>query len=201
MDTDDLIRSPVLTSGPNWEPVTVFQARRACQIAEEYNGHDNTLTHLIASAREQFEHDTSIVCADSTFTATFDEWPDEDGFQLYAKPVRSITSITYYDTASNQQTLASSVYRLDASYKTPIVALKYNQSWPSSRGACGDIVITYAAGYATQADVPRIIQQAILLLVAEWWTYSTESIAVGSLQSQPIGYQRIVAGLGRSTYP
>ena len=200
MDYDDRLRGLVLATAPTWEPLTLAQAKRHVQISPDDHQFDGELSALITAAREQFEHETGVICADSAWSFTCDEWPD-DAFELHARPVQSITSITYYDTASAQQTLASSVYRLDTGYATPRIGLKYNQSWPSSRRWEGDIVVTFQAGYATPGAVPGRVMQALLLLIGHWFD-QRNAVNVGNIvNTVPLSYSHLVAGMQRSSYP
>ena len=199
MDYDDPLRGLVLVTAPTWEPVTLTQAKRHVQITSDDHQFDGELSALITAAREQFEHETGIICADSAWSFTCDEGP-ECSFDIHARPIQSIASITYYDTASAQQTLASSVYRLDASFATPQIGLRYNQSWPSSRGHDGDIVVTFQAGYASQAAVPGRVMQTILLLIGHWFDQRNAANTSGH-KEVPLSYSHLVRGLQRSSYP
>lgn len=200
MDYDDPLRGLTLVTAPSWEPITLAQAKRHVQITADDHQHDGELSAFITAAREQFEHETGVICASSTWSLTCDEWPCEY-FEIHARPITAISSITYYDTASAQQTLASSVYRLDASYATPQVSLKYDQSWPDARGHSGDIVVTFTAGYASQAAVPGRVVQALLLLIGHWFD-QRNAVNIGNIVNDiPLSYSHMVSGFQRSSYP
>lgn len=191
------ISKPVRTTEPTLaqEPVTVEEARRQCGIADGIDYHDETLKILIPAAREQVENDTGIVCYTGTFTKKFHDWNDLDLSDL--RPITSITSIAYLDTDGASQTLATSVYQLETANVKQFVRLKYNQSWPSLRGDINGITITYVAGYATVAAVPKVVKQAVLLRLHCEWMLKNEQ----DPSDQEAGYARHLNRLSRRSYP
>jgi len=86
-------------------------------------------------------------------------------------PLVSVDSITYIDTAGAEQTLASSVYRVDTYTQPGRITLAYGQSWPSIRAVTSAVVITYTAGYGAGDDVPDQVKAAIKLLVEHWYRH------------------------------
>lgn len=188
------------TSGPTIEPVSLSEARDHVEILATDTTQDVKLTRFIKAAREQLEHDTGCVLINSTFTMSMDAFPDEEFFRISLRPISSISSITYYDGNNAQQTLATSVYTLDAPKR--MVRLKYNQSWPTITAQPGGIVCTFVAGFgATQEHIPREFQQAILLQVTKWFVHRGDEGQVHGKDTYDEAYERIVKRILRSTYP
>ena len=157
------------TTGPSAEPASLAEARDQCEIASGVTAHDTKLTRYIAAAREKVETDTEYVCITQTFTLSFRDFPDgEEPIYLPVRPVGSVSGITYYDTDNSQQTLATTVYGVDASRR--MVYLKYDQEWPDVTDQHNGCVITFTAGFgASSANVPALIRQMVLVEVARWW--------------------------------
>lgn len=95
-------------------------------------------------------------------------FPGGDRIRLPLMPVSAITSITYRDTSDVSQTLATTVYagpfhdELGA-----YVILKYGQTWQNTYTREDAVAITFVAGYASAATVPKAIRQAALILVGD----------------------------------
>lgn len=194
------ISKPVRTTEPTLaqEPVSLAEARRQCGIADGITYHDETLAILIPAAREMVENDTGIVCYTGTFTQKFTDWPSGELLELAdLRPVTSITSIAYLDTNGTSQPLDASVYQLETAAVKQYVRLKYNQIWPSLRGDINGITITYVAGYATVAAVPKTVKQAVLLKLHVEWLLKNEQ----DPSEQEMGYVRVLNRLSRRTYP
>lgn len=106
---------------------------------------------------------------------------DFDGFadvmRLRVGPLMSVSSISYYDADNGAQTLSTDVYTVFADEIGPYIALKPDQSWPTSYSRDDAVRVTWTAGFGASAtDVPMAIRQALLLLVAHW--YDNRGIAV-----------------------
>jgi uncharacterized phiE125 gp8 family phage protein len=171
------------------EPVSLAEARDQVEIMATDTTQDIKLIRFIKSAREQVEHDTGRALINQTFTLKMPSFGSESYFRLQIQPVASITSITYYDSSNAQQTLATSVYGLDP--VKSIVHLKYNQSWPSITEQHNGIVTTFVAGFgATEAYVPRIYKQAIMLQVTKWFVHRGDEGQVHGAGTYDEAYDR-----------
>lgn len=189
---------PVRTSGPSFEPLTLDEAKVQCR--QYSNDYDAEIASLITAAREKLEYDTGRTFCTSTIVEKFDSWP-ESFIELHAWPVASVTSIAYLDTAGNSQTWSSSNYTLDVGQVTPVIWPAYQVAWPAIRGTQNAITVTYVAGYVSQALVPGIAKQAMLLNIRHWFD-NKASVVVGAITSDvSMGYEALVRNLMRSSYP
>jgi uncharacterized phiE125 gp8 family phage protein len=194
------IQKPIRSTEPTplQEPVTLAEAKKQCEIAADVSYHDEHIQRLVTAAREQVEHDTGLVCYTGTFTWKLTQFPCGDYFELPGvRPVTSITSITYVDTAGATQTWSSSNYALETASVTPYVRLAYGQSWPTLRGDTNGVTVVMVAGYATVLTIPQRVKQAVLLQLHTQWLLTHEQDAKG----QQDGYERLIAALTRSSYP
>lgn len=186
------------TSGPAVEPVSRAEAKKQCELASGVTTHDAAIDDWIIAAREQLEDDTGYACITTTFTLSMSAFPSGNApIRLPVRPVQSVSSITYYDTADAQQTLATTVYGLDGPRR--LVYVKNDQEWPSVNGQHDGIVVTFVAGYGSSAsNVPRLLRQAVLLQVAKWFQHRGDE---SQMPAHDTAYERIVKRLLRSSYP
>jgi uncharacterized phiE125 gp8 family phage protein len=191
------ITRPVQSAEPTFEPVTLDEAKKQCEVAGAVGYHDEQLRQLIKAARETVEHDTGLSLCTRTFSKKLTEWPCREYFEIHLRPVTSITSIVYLDTSGTSTTWGSSNYVLETSTVVPIVRLAYGQDWPSIRGDINGITVTMVAGYATQLAIPQMAKQAVLLALHSDWLASTEQ----DMTRQQEAYSRLIGRLERSTYP
>ena len=194
METE-VSRATLLTP-PTSEPVTLAEARKQCELSPSDNAHDDHLTRLIQSAREQWEHDTDSCCLTQTWSVTTEGF-DDDEIYLPKRPIQSITHVKYYDSNNAQQTLSTSYYSLDPADRA--VRLNYLQVWPVALQRWDAVTITYVAGYTAAANVPAIHKQAILLLVAYY--FENRDMLLTDAMQGCVAYERLVARFMRSSYP
>lgn len=146
------------------------------------------------AAREQWEKDTSEFYIRRTMRLTLDCL---DEFRFPHRPIYSISSITYYDTDNAQQTLATSVYELDAN--DGYVRLKYEQEWPDTAVRWDAVQVNYTLGeHEDSTSVPAVAKQAMLLLVGYYFDANRGD---NDRPNDQRAYERLVAKYMRSSYP
>ena len=143
---------------------------------------DTLIDNLVKAARESAEVYTNRFFIDTTLTLKGDKWSDIE--YLFKSPVRSISSIKYYDSDNALQTLATSVYLLDNSHQPSRVTLDEGESFPNLASRANAIEVVYGVGYGNAAsDVPEAIRQAVLLTVGHFYQ-NREDVVVGRIASQ-----------------
>lgn len=106
-------------------------------------------------------------------------------------PLVSVTSIVYVDTNGDDQTLASSNYRIDVVTEPGRITTAYNVSWPDIRMVTNAITITYLAGYGKAAAVPDNVKHAIKLLVGHMYEHR-EAASETELKIVPIAVRDLL---------
>lgn len=168
------------TDSGGWlvEPITLVEARLHLKLDTEgvlkTHPDDELVRALMQTAREWCEAFTRRAFVRRTVRMALDEFPDGDrDIELWSPPVGSVTSITYLDDAGAEQTLATSVYTVDADAAPARVCLKPNQSWPSTAALPQAVKVTYTVGYAPttspadyRLNIPAAIKAAMKLTVA-----------------------------------
>lgn len=183
-----------MSTAPTSEPVTLSEAKAHLRV--DIDTDDSLITALIVAAREEFENQTDKTLFSTTWKLYLEEWPRYDYIDLpRAKPLASVTSVTYTDDNDDSNTFASSNYVVDTSRWPGRLRLRDGVSWPSDDLAeSSPIVITYVAGYASVASIPQRYKQAILLLVGHWYENRENVMTTGAVpKSMPLAWESIVA--------
>jgi len=110
-----------------------------------YNYDDDRAPDMLRKLGAATEYCERQVCGrrqfmPATYDAILDAFP-ADEIRLPVPPLKSITSITYYDSDGTLQTLSSTAYNTVTSTDDPgFVEPAYGETWPSTRvpGGCGD---------------------------------------------------------------
>lgn len=173
--------APVRTAAPATNPVTLASAKAHLRV--DHFDDDTSIELLISAATAHLDGYTGILgraLVTQTWRQDFPAFTDL--LRLPLRPVASITSVTYYDADNTQQTLAGSVYGLFADALGAYVALKPDQTFPSTYARRDAVSVTYVAGVADSA-VPAAIKHAILLLVGHWYA-NREAVNVGNITTE-----------------
>ncbi len=186
------------TSGPSVEPVSRAEAKKQLELASADTTHDSAIDDYIIAAREQVEHDIGYAMITQTYTLSLTTFPKKNGpIRIPIRPIQSVASVTYYDTSNAQQTLATTVYGLDAARR--LLFVKYDQEWPSITEQHNGIVVTLTAGYGgTAATVPRLLRQAMLLQIAKWFQHRGDE---SHMPAHDTAYKMLIDRFMRTSYP
>jgi len=152
-----------IKTAPAVEPITQTQAKLNLRV--DCTADDDLITALIVAARQWCEDYEGRAYITQTITAKMDYLPDE--IILPQPKLQSITSIKYYDTAGDEQTLADTLYDVDIFREPGRITKTYNENYPATRDIINGVSIEYKAGYGdASTDVPQRTIQAIYLLVS-----------------------------------
>lgn len=189
---------PVLktTVAPTFEPVTVEQLKRQCDVIDG-GERDADFEQWIKAAREVVESDSRRALVTQTRKLYLDDFPSQSGspsgqIELECPPIQSVASVAYYDEANVLQTLDGARWAVDVNSEPGIVYPVYGQFWPTVRPQRkGAVIVTFVAGWADRALVPAAGRQAILLLAGFWYRYR-EAAGEEKVNTRPLGYDDLV---------
>lgn len=163
------------TVAPASEPVTVSEAKSHLRV--DITDDDTLIGSLITAAREYVELYTGQSFITRTYRADIADFAY--AIRLPRGPVLAISSVQYYDTSSPETltTWAASNYYLH----NDIWRIVDGASVPSVGSRADNVQITYTAGWldysSPRADAtPLAIQQAILLLVGDYYEHRESQI-------------------------
>lgn len=157
-----------IVTQPAIEPVDLDEAKKRCELPLDDFSHDDHLSALITEARQRLERHTKRAFINQTWRLTR---MVIDGQRVYLPrpPFVSLTTFQFRNASGSMETIASDSYRMISSEEPAFI---WSDSWPSLDGKPDGLVATYVCGYGTLAsDVPRVIREAILELVAFKFRY------------------------------
>jgi len=179
----------VTTTGPALEPITTTQT--LTHLREDSTGVDGYVNELICAAREYVEVVLNRATVNATHVLKMDKFPAT--IELPRGKCSTITSIEYYDSNGDSQSLASTDYQFD-SYSLPCrIMPNPNDTWPNTElGRLNAVTVTYTAGYgSTRSDVPQCIKDAMYLIIGEAYEHRESGIP----QSLNVGTEHTVRNL------
>jgi len=146
--------------------VAIDEAKLALRI--DGNDLDTEISAALDAAIESVELETHRALRVSyTVAEIYDGWPCNP-VRFDWQPVKSIVSITYYDSADASQTVTASNYRLLACTDgAAVLEFDDDYSLPTTATRRDAVTINYLAGYADTASVPGLAKQAVTLKVRE----------------------------------
>lgn len=178
-----------VSTAPSIEPVTLAEAKLHLRV--DSTSDNDLITELISTTRQWCEGYQNRAYIEQSITAKLDSFSDI--MSLPMPPLISVTSIKYYDTNGDQQTLSSSYYDVDTTSEPGLITLAYNQTWPTVRGIHHAIEIIYKAGYGDEAsDVPEHIKSVIKLLVGHFYEHR-EGVSEFKFENIPFGIKSLLS--------
>lgn len=159
----------VVTSQPEAEPLTLAEAKTHLRI--DHDSEDNLIRTWIKAAREHAEVHCQRRFVTQTVAVKLDSWPDDgvvrlDGFG--GGDVTAVTSITYLDTAGDEQTVSTADYQYALDHNPPLIAPAPDGDWPDvEEDRYYPITITLTVG-RNPPDCPAAVKQAMFLALAYW---------------------------------
>jgi uncharacterized phiE125 gp8 family phage protein len=180
---------------PATEPITLTEAK--AQLRLDTSDEDTFVSSLIAAARELVESDTWRQLVTATWIQYRQKFPAGlRPIELDHPPLQTVSSITYYDTAGDEQTLSSATYHVDGTRAPGAIHLVNGNSWPATEpGRPNAVAVTYVAGYGAASAVPDRAKHAIKLLLGHWFN-NRESVLIGTISKEvELAYERLVASL------
>ena len=183
---------PVLIVPPSAEPVSLSEAK--AWLRYDGSDDDDLIRALCVAARMIVEAETRRSLMPQTWRLVLDRWPRGNTIALVVAPLMSIAAVRVHDPSNVAQSLPASSWQIVGS---PDDAQLVFATMPVSLGRDhAGIEIDVIAGYASAADVPQPLRQAILMLAARWYEHRGDD-AVLSNASLPVAAAALVAPFRR----
>lgn len=127
---------------------------------------------IVLAAARQVEIDTQRSLITRTITGKLDRWPCKEVIYLPYPPFGSVTSVKYFDTNGDEQTLDPSSYEAKVSGDEGRIVPVPGGSWPDVKSdKLETIEVVYTAGYGANAsDVPADLREACIKMGVMMYT-------------------------------
>lgn len=171
-----------LTSAPAEEPVSLAELKAWCRV--DFDNDDALLTSLGVAARGMVERLCGRQLVTASWRLTLDTFPYPGGWQfleapslfpdpnqilLPKAPLQSVASVEWYDFGNTLNTLATTVYDVDAAHDPGRIMLAMGQVWPVVRLRPAAVRVNFTAGYGAASAVPEEFKMAIRFAVNFWY--------------------------------
>lgn len=174
-------------TGPTTFPLTRDEAKAAARI--DTSAEDDLVDALIAAASRQVGEMAGRVLTEETWALSFPTGV-VCNVDLPKSPVRSVSSITYYDADDVEQTANVADFYLikddDRAYLRP----KSGEAWPVASTLREDaITVEFVSGYEV---CPASLKQAVRLLVTHYYD-NRDATNPDAPAELPFGVKEMVA--------
>lgn len=167
------------------EPVSLDRAK--LHLRQDETDDDDLIRALVTAARKWCEVRLRQCLVTASWRLSLDGFPCGAGMiELPRPPLRSVTSVKYYDAANVERTVSSTYYDVDVASRPGRLVPAWGYTWPATYPRLNAVNVEFSAGYGDADDVPETIRQAILLLVGHWYA-NREAVAVGTI-TKPVEF-------------
>lgn len=182
-----------VVTAPASEPITTAEAKLHCRV--DLSDDDVPIAAWIVAAREEVERLSGMALVSQTLELVMHCWPDCDRIKLPRPPLTSVTSVKYKDYTGAETTWDPANYLVGVDSIPGVLGLAWNAVWPSVvLYPVEPIRIRYVAGFASAADVPQSLKQAMLLLIGHWYeNREAGGDTVGEKAGVAFGVDRLIA--------
>lgn len=192
----------VLVTAAEESPVTIHDLRTQLRIDDA--AEDPYLALCLERAQAYLAEGsgwTGVACLTSTWDFGLDAFPcgwtlRDRAIRLPLRPVQSVTSVTYTDTAGNAQVLSPSLYAVHLAEDPgpALIVPAYGQSWPPTRVVLNAVTVRFVAGWRGRAAVSGNVTTALLLLAAHFYVHrDTDAPVPVELLGQLLANERVYA--------
>jgi len=138
-------------------PVSLADAKAHLRVTN--SDQDNLITDIIWGAAREFENRTNEVLSEQTWDLVLNQSEVVTRIEFFKFPVKSITSVSYFDVDDSADTVSSDDYTLFITGRPSSIIF---DSVPSTYLRDDSMTIRFVAGYTT---LPLDIKQAVLAKV------------------------------------
>lgn len=153
----------VLNTAAASQPVSLTDAKLHLRVT--HTDDDTYITTLITHVTDVAEKAMNRALITSTWDYYLDDFPQKSPYliELPKGYVSEVTSVKYIDTTNDYVTLSSSYYEADILSEPARIVLASGYSYPVVNKYLNAVKITFKAGYANAAAVPKSIIQVMYL--------------------------------------
>lgn len=172
-------------TGPSVLPVSVDDCKAWMRLNDSTE--DDLISEWIEAAAFMFMSQTGYALTETALRLNLDGWPVEGVVYLPRRPLKTITSVEYLDTAGSWQTLTGT----SADLKSVPGRVVLGPSRPSLHNTqVPKLRVNFTAGHATADAVPKAARVAVKQLVGHYYN-QREAYGEISLNEVPMGWKAV----------
>lgn len=166
-----IVTSIKLITAATSNAVSLAEAKTHLRV--DSSDEDTYISTLIVSAQRQVEAFTNRCLSDTVYEFNLSSFP-ASGIVLPFSPLKTLTSVKYYDGDNNQQTWVEDTdYYYSIDEEPPMIRyLDGTESVYESR--LDNVIVRFTAGYTSPAVIPPGLQHAIKLLLTDLYEMRTD---------------------------
>ena len=178
-----------LITAPASTPVSLAEAKSYLRILDSNS--DTLVTSLIAAATAYLDGPNGYL-GRAIISQTWELYLDDfsSAIRIPLRPVSSVTSVKYYDTANVLQTITSTNYAVDLTSHDQWIVPVTGYSWPAVTTGINNVVIRFIAGDAAASEAVKV---AIYMLIAQWFDMP-EASSEKPYSEMPHAIKAVLAG-------
>ena len=200
-----------IVTEPTVEPITLADLRKHLGIepyeldsaGEGTHPHDGMIMAMLTASRDFAEQFTGRSIALKTYQLSLDAFPDSTEIELPMPPLVSVESLTYVDTAVEEQSLTEADWVIDreqdaagAGWVLPVSGT----AWPSTAAVINAVQVQYRAGYQVPEPdsnaedalaLPGSLRAALLLMVGHLYE-NREAVSVKQAFEVPLAVESLL---------
>jgi len=182
-----------LVTPPETEPVALSTAK--AQVRVDWDDEDDLIASYISAARQYCEDICGRAFVSQQWDLWLPQWPAGDRLYLPYPPVQTVDYVTYTDATETVNTVDPAIYVANTAGDLAEVVLRFGQIWPVTvLSPSRPINVRFTCGYGDADAVPAPIKQAILLLMAHWYT-NREAVVIGRTATASVRVQETLDAL------
>lgn len=177
-----------LVTAPATEPLTLTEVKLFLRVDDTTE--NDLITSLITTARSIVEGHIWMPLISQTWAMQFDKSElSTMVWNVNKAPVSSFSSVTYYDTNNELQTLATTEYESDI-YGSP--ARFRLKSVPNVYDRMNALQVNFVCGYANAAAVPNPIKQAMYMIIGHLYENRQDVITGTQVNEIPMSSEYLL---------
>lgn len=209
-----------VTTAPTVEPLTMQEVKEYLRV--EDNTDERVVRPFIETARRFAEEHLGRTLMTTTYSLFIDTNNDMDDplwegmrtgadlnyyknyIVLPRSPVASVTSVSTFNDANTEATMASTRYYVDNVSEPAKVVLRQGETFPTALRVANAIKVVYVAGYTSAYSVPEPIRMGMLQHIAYMYEHRGDMYEASSPMPPIIknlyAPYVIIKGMGSSSF-
>jgi len=196
-------QSLVVVTPSTCEPLSLTEAKAWLKLSTDDTADDAIVAALNTAARKKIEQETGRYFFQTTVDLRMDAYTDV--IRVPSCPLRSVVSITSYDSTDGATVMSSDDYTVDVASEPGRVALRDDGVWPTDVRRIDGVAVRCVVGYSSSTsdgstgipDEAAPMAAAHRLLLAHLYV-NREAVATGPAAQAvalPLGVDYLLSGL------